>query len=159
MTRGTVKLELPSGSQQDADPDNYTSEICNGFSCFRRSTGLHQSCDLYSHSAERRNKNVSSDCNGCCAGCGKPAQGSNAGAPDRIISNTVSASDDWEWLNLGLYDLKNGYTEPNAKDNFDIAAIIRNRKLGGADVMTDLARVTLMLTARGYDCSKSCAVQ
>ena len=34
-----------------------------------------------------------------------------------------------------------------------IAEIIANRKLGPKGIMTDLARVTLMLTARGYDCS------
>ncbi len=70
-----------------------------------------------------------------------------------IARYRTKANDDWEWLNLGLYDLKNGYTEPNANDGFDIADIISKRDLGTNGTMTDLDRVTLMLTARGYDCS------
>ena len=58
--------------------------------------------------------------------------------------------EDWEWLNLGLYE---NLQEPNTNNGFSIAEIIANRKLGPKGLMTDLARVTLMLTARGYDCS------
>lgn len=58
--------------------------------------------------------------------------------------------EDWEWLNLGLYE---NLQEPNTNNGFLIAEIIANRKLGPKGIMTDLARVTLMLTARGYDCS------
>lgn len=58
--------------------------------------------------------------------------------------------EDWEWLNLGLYE---NLQEPNTNNGFPIAEIIANRKLGPKGIMTDLARVTLMLTARGYDCS------
>lgn len=68
------------------------------------------------------------------------------------IINTyrTGAGDDWEWMNLGIYDNLDG---PNDRDGFDIAAEIRQMDLGAGGIMTDIDRTVMMLTARGYDCS------
>ena len=152
--KGTVKLELPSGSSKTLTPTITLPK----FATISPASGVAQDFTnpvTYTVTAENgATKTYEVTVTISSQAATNPQKAKMQNLLESIIAKyRRSASDDWEWLNLGLYDLKNGYTEPNAKDNFDIAAIIRNRKLGPTDVMTDLARVTLMLTARGYDCS------
>ncbi len=68
-----------------------------------------------------------------------------------------SASDDWEWMNLGFYEgIENGFEDgirKNAEDlpkRFDLYKEIRDLK---TIKLTDMARGVMMLTAMGIDAS------
>lgn len=64
-----------------------------------------------------------------------------------------SASDDWEWMQLGIYENKRQSDGPNTNNGFDIAKEIKDLNVGPKGRMTDIARLTMLLTSRGYDCS------
>lgn len=74
---------------------------------------------------------------------------------DRIISRyRTQASDDWEWMDLGLYEgLPENYNTGQDHD-FDIAKELSTLDSTTAVGMTELARTIMMLTARGFDCSR-----
>ena len=152
--KGTVKLELPSGSSKTFTPTITLPQ----FATVSPASGVAQDFTnpvTYTVTAQNgATKTYQVTVTVVAQAATNPRKAEMQGLLDRIISKyRKSASDDWEWMNLGLYDLKKGYTEPNTKDGFDIASIISKRKLGPNGLMTDLDRVTLMLTARGYDCS------
>ena len=67
-----------------------------------------------------------------------------------IGSYRASASDDWEWMDLGLYE---GF-EANDNNGFDIAKEIKDLNVGIDATTTDIDRLIMMLTARGYDCTR-----
>lgn len=64
-----------------------------------------------------------------------------------------SASDDWEWMQLGIYENKRQSDGPNTNNDFDIAKEIKDLNVGSNGTMTDVARLIMLLTSRGYDCS------
>lgn len=64
-----------------------------------------------------------------------------------------SAVDDWEWMQLGIYDNLPQDDGPNTNNGFDIAKEIKDLNVGPKGRMTDIARLTMLLTSRGYDCS------
>ena len=74
---------------------------------------------------------------------------------DKIIGRyRTAAKDDWEWMDLGLYE--NLIENTNSGYNYDF--VIADR-LSDLDVttnvaMTNIARKVLMLTARGFNCTK-----
>ena len=74
---------------------------------------------------------------------------------DRIIFRyRTQASDDWEWMDLGLYEgLPENYNTGQDHD-FDIAKELSTLDSTTAVGMTELARTVMMLTARGFDCSR-----
>ena len=152
--KGTVKLELPSGSSTTLAPTITLPE----FATVSPASGVAQDfTDPVKYTVTAQNgdsKEYVVTVTVAAQAADNPRKAAMQGLLDSIISSyRKKAYDDWEWLNLGLYDLKKGYTEPNAQDGFDIEYIISHRKLGPNGLMTDLDRVTLMLTARGYDCS------
>ena len=152
--KGTVKLELPSGSSKMFAPTITLPQ----FATVSPASGVVQDFTnpvTYTVTAQNdATKTYQVTVTVAAQAATNPRKSKMQGLLESIIAKyRKSASDDWEWMNLGLYDLKKGYTEPNAKDGFDIASIISKRKLGPNGLMTDLDRVTLMLTARGYDCS------
>ena len=68
----------------------------------------------------------------------------------RIISRySVSASDDWEWMDLGFYQ----NIEANKSDGFSIANTIGTLDSSTNVAMTNIARKLMTLTARGFNCS------
>ena len=73
---------------------------------------------------------------------------------DNIITRyTLSADDDWEWMDLGFYQstLENYNTEAH---RFDIAAKLSKLDTTTNVAMTEFDRTIMMLTARGFNCSK-----
>lgn len=64
-----------------------------------------------------------------------------------------SAEDDWEWMQLGIYENLPQDDGPNTNNGFDIAKEIKDLNVGPKGRMTDIARLTMLLTSRGYDCS------
>ena len=68
----------------------------------------------------------------------------------RIISRySVSASDDWEWMDLGFYQ----NIDANTSDGFSIANTIGTLDSSTNVAMTNIARKLMTLTARGFNCS------
>lgn len=73
---------------------------------------------------------------------------------DNIITRYRSeANDDWEWMDLGFYEnLPENY---NTSDHpFDIAAKLAKLDTTTNVAMTEFDRTIMMLTARGFDCTK-----
>ena len=64
-----------------------------------------------------------------------------------------SASDDWEWMQLGIYENQQQSSGPNTNNGFSIAKEIKDLNVGPNGTMTDVARLIMLLTSRGYDCS------
>lgn len=76
---------------------------------------------------------------------------------DNIIRRyETSASDDWEWMNLGF--AKHGIVSSASPDalpaNFDLHARLRKLDTSSSVAMTDFDRTIMMLTAMGIDASK-----
>ena len=70
---------------------------------------------------------------------------------DKIITRyRSSASDDWEWMDLGLYQK----SLENNSDEFSIANTIGTLDSTTNVAMTNIARKLMTLTARGFNCSK-----
>lgn len=75
-----------------------------------------------------------------------------------VINNIISryrteADDDWEWMNLGFYEGKQENYNTEAH-KFDIAAKLSKLDTSTSVAMTELDRTIMMLTARGFNCSK-----
>ena len=68
----------------------------------------------------------------------------------RYSRTTASAWEDWEWMNLGFYQHKEG----NLDDGFTIAGCIERLDTTTNVAMTNIDRKIMTLTARGIDCSK-----
>lgn len=63
------------------------------------------------------------------------------------------ANDDWEWMDLGFYE--NRPENYNTSDHpFDIAAKLAKLDTTTNVAMTEFDRTIMMLTARGFDCTK-----
>ena len=73
---------------------------------------------------------------------------------DKIISRyRTQATDDWEWMDLGLYEkLPENYNE-GSNHSFDIAKELSTLDTTTSVGMTEYARTVMMLTARGFNCS------
>lgn len=76
---------------------------------------------------------------------------------DNIIARyATSASDDWEWMNLGF--AKGGIVNDASPDalpkNFDLHARLRKLDTSSSVAMTDFDRTIMMLTAMGINASK-----
>lgn len=73
---------------------------------------------------------------------------------DNIINRYRSeANDDWEWMNLGFYEnRKENYN--TSTHSFDIASKLVKLNTTTNVAMTEIDRTIMMLTARGFDCSK-----
>ena len=73
---------------------------------------------------------------------------------DNIITRYRSeANDDWEWMGLGFYE--NRPENYNTSDHtFDIAAKLAKLDTTTNVAMTEFDRTIMMLTARGFDCTK-----
>lgn len=76
---------------------------------------------------------------------------------DNIIRRyETSASDDWEWMNLGF--AKHGVVSDASPDalpkNFDLHARLRKLDTSSSVAMTDFDRTIMMLTAMGINASK-----
>ena len=70
-----------------------------------------------------------------------------------IIRYRSKANDDWEWMNLGFYE--NRPENYNTSDHpFDIAAKLAKLDTTTNVAMTEFDRTIMMLTARGFDCTK-----
>lgn len=70
---------------------------------------------------------------------------------NKIITRYAStANDDWEWMNLGFYQ----NTEANYGGGYDLAAQLAELDTSTSVAMTNIARTIMMLTARGFNCSK-----
>ena len=74
---------------------------------------------------------------------------------DTIITRYRSeASDDWEWMDLGLYERLLGNYNTGYEHDFDIANELSTLDTTSSVGMTEYARTVMMLTARGFDCTK-----
>ena len=70
-----------------------------------------------------------------------------------IIRYRSKANDDWEWMDLGFYE--NRPENYNTSDHpFDIAAKLAKLDTTTNVAMTEFDRTIMMLTARGFDCTK-----
>ncbi|SCH45475.1 Putative glycoside hydrolase [uncultured Clostridium sp.] len=73
-----------------------------------------------------------------------------------IARYATSASDDWEWMNLGF--AKGGIVSSASSDalpaNFDLHARLRKLDTSSSVAMTDFDRTIMMLTAMGINASK-----
>ena len=74
---------------------------------------------------------------------------------DSIITRyRLHANDDWEWMDLGLYErLPENYNVGYGHD-FDIGKEISALNTLSSVGMTEYARTVMMLTSRGFDCTK-----
>lgn len=68
----------------------------------------------------------------------------------RYSTTTRGAWEDWEWMNLGFYQHKEG----NLDDGFSIAECIKRLDTTTNVAMTNIDRKIMTLTARGIDCTK-----
>lgn len=80
------------------------------------------------------------------------------GKLEQICNNIITryrskANDDWEWMDLGFYEnrLENYNTSDHA---FDIAAKLAKLDTTTNVAMTEFDRTIMMLTARGFNCTK-----
>ena len=80
------------------------------------------------------------------------------GKLEQIRNNIITryrskANDDWEWMDLGFYEnrLENYNTSDHA---FDIAAKLAKLDTTTNVAMTEFDRTIMMLTARGFNCTK-----
>ncbi len=89
------------------------------------------------------------DITGLCVLLGKLEQVRN-----NIITRYRSeANDDWEWMDLGFYeDRPENYN--TSEHPFDIAAKLAKLDTTTNVAMTEFDRTIMMLTARGFDCTK-----
>ena len=77
---------------------------------------------------------------------------------EQIRNNIITryrskANDDWEWMDLGFYE--NRPENYNTSDHpFDIAAKLAKLDTTTNVAMTEFDRTIMMLTARGFDCTK-----
>lgn len=80
------------------------------------------------------------------------------GKLEQIRNNIITryrskANDDWEWMDLGFYE--NRPENYNTSDHpFDIAAKLAKLDTTTNVAMTEFDRTIMMLTARGFDCTK-----
>lgn len=80
------------------------------------------------------------------------------GKLEQIRNNIITryrskANDDWEWMDLGFYE--NRLENYNTSDHtFDIAAKLAKLDTTTNVAMTEFDRTIMMLTARGFDCTK-----
>ena len=149
---GTVTLELPAGSSTRFAPTIVVSE----FATVEPASGVVQDFSspvTYTVTAQdgaQKRYIVTVSVSG--EQQENPQKARMESLLNRIIQDyRTSANDDWEWLNLGIYD---GLDTPNSADGFDVAREIAQMNLSPTSgIMTDIDRVVMMLTARGYDCS------
>lgn len=80
------------------------------------------------------------------------------GKLEQVRNNIITryrseANDDWEWMDLGFYE--NRPENYNTSDHtFDIAAKLAKLDTTTNVAMTEFDRTIMMLTARGFDCTK-----
>lgn len=80
------------------------------------------------------------------------------GKLEQVRNNIITryrseANDDWEWMDLGFYE--NRPKNYNTSDHpFDIAAKLAKLDTTTNVAMTEFDRTIMMLTARGFDCTK-----
>ncbi|MEM1483582.1 hypothetical protein V6615_01765 [Oscillospiraceae bacterium PP1C4] len=79
---------------------------------------------------------------------------------NKIIARyETSASDDWEWMNLGFYQKTVRNTVADLPANLNLYQIIKELKYLGANAMTELDRAIMMMTALGINTSNLEAYQ
>ena len=80
------------------------------------------------------------------------------GKLEQVRNNIITryrseANDDWEWMDLGFYeDRPENYN--TSEHPFDIAAKLAKLDTTTNVAMTEFDRTIMMLTARGFDCTK-----
>lgn len=147
---GTIALELPSGSSKVFAPDIETDE----FAVVEPASGVQRDFTnpleytVTAQDGEEKTYTVSVTVSSSQQP--NPRQAQLESLRNGIITAyRSSAEDDWEWLNLGVYE---GIAQ-NGNNGFSIAQHIGELVLNENGKLTDIARVIIMLTARGYDCS------
>lgn len=78
---------------------------------------------------------------------------------EEIVGNIIAryrtkAADDWEWMDLGFYENKLENYNSGRDHDFNPAAEIATLDTTTNVAMTELDRTIMMLTARGFDCTK-----
>ena len=147
----TVRLELPAGSEKVFAP----SIELPAFASVEPESGVLQDFEdpvVYTVTAQDGSKRVYT-VNVTVSDIAKenPRKDELWNRLNSIISRyRISAEDDWEWLDLGIYENK----LQNDMNGFDLAKEIRDLNVGLDATTTDIDRLIMMLTAMGYDCTK-----
>ena len=77
----------------------------------------------------------------------------------KVVANIIRryrtmANNDWEWMNLGFYENISPNYNAGQGNDFDVEKIISQLDTTTSVAMTELGRTIMMLTARGFDCTK-----
>lgn len=84
-----------------------------------------------------------------------PYKGKLETVVNKIISRyRSSANDDWEWMNLGFYENTSPNYNAGQSHDFDIEAELSTFDATISVGMTEFGRTIMMLTARGFNCTK-----
>ena len=146
---GTIDLTLPAGTSLSFAPDIVVSE----FATVEPASGVVQDFSKpveYSVTAENGAKKVYIvTVSVSSTPVSNEYKDTLQNVVARIISRySVSASDDWEWMDLGFYQ----NIEANSSDGFSIENTIGTLDSTTNVAMTNIARKIMTLTARGFDC-------
>ena len=90
---------------------------------------------------------------------GETAVNEYKGQLEEIVENIIAryrtkAADDWEWMDLGFYENTPENYNSGRNHDFDPVAEIATLDTTTNVAMTELDRTIMMLTARGFDCTK-----
>lgn len=77
---------------------------------------------------------------------------------EKVVTNIIrryrtSASDDWEWMNLGFYQNTSPNYNAGQGNDFDVEAKLSKLDTTTSVAMTEFGRTIMMLTARGFNCA------
>lgn len=151
---GTISLTLPKASSKQFAPDIELSD----FATVSPASGVKQdftSPAQYTVTAQNgATKTYTVSVSVSEEEVENPREGEMEGLLANIIASYhTNAEDDWEWMNLGVYGkYQSGSSELN-NDGFDITKEIADLNVGTSGTMTDIDRLIMMLTARGYNCT------
>ena len=146
----TIMLELPAGSSTIFAPVIKVSE----YATIVPSSGIVQDFTnpvIYTVKAQDGGERVYTvNVSVSTQIADNPRKGELTGILNAIINvYRSSADDDWEWLNLGVYEKR----LENNDNEFDLAKQVRDLDVGLEARVTDIDRLIMMLTARGFDCT------
>ena len=153
QARGTITLELPAGS-----PSSFAPIIAvSPYATVTPASGQTQNFAgpvKYTVTAQNKTTKVYTvTVNISAAPAENPHKEKMEGLLQKIISRysttTRNSNEDWEWMNLGLYQHKLANTD----DGFSIAKCIAELETDTNVAMTNIDRKIMALTARGFDCS------
>lgn len=151
---GTVSLTLPRGTSTTFAPTIQVSE----FASVSPASGVEQdfsspvSYKVTAQNGNTKTYTVTVTLSGEAAP--NPYKDPMQALVNKIIDRyKTQANDDWEWMNLGLFQKTPANDNAGQGHPFDLAQQIAELDVTTGVAMTNIDRTIMMLTARGFDCS------